>query len=377
MKRYLLPLALLLSACAATAPDALRNLDVAEVTPMTSAPLADDTRLSRIAFASCLKEEDEMSVFATIRAENPDLFLFTGDNVYGDPWRDDPEALDPTMPKMVRSYNTLASRPEFTAFRQDVPMMVTWDDHDYGKNDAGADFPFRRRAQSLFNTAWAVPEGDPRRERPGVYSSRIVGPVGERVQIIMLDTRYFRGPLTKTDEYGAPGKERYVPSTDTSVTMLGETQWNWLEAELRKPAELRLLVSSIQVIADGHGWEAWATLPHERERLYDVLEATGASNTVLISGDRHAGSIYRRTDVAPFPITEVTASSLNAPVSNWDAQRLERGEALPPPEAGPHRLYPMQKDVNYGMIDIDWSAREAALRVVEPGGETYRETFRF
>ena len=80
---------------------------------------------------------------------------------------------------------------------------------------------------------------------------------------------------------------------------------------------------------------------------------------------------------SPFAITEVTASSLNAPVSTWIAQDAARGRPPRPPEAGPHRLYPMQKDVNYGMIDIDWSAREAALRVVEPGGETYRETFRF
>ena len=362
-----------MGACSATMPDAVPYAAEAPlVTPMPSAPIADDARLTRIAFGSCLKEEDDMSIWNDVLEADPDLFLFIGDNVYGDPWRDDPEALDPLMPKMIRSYNRLAERAAFATFRQQVPVMTTWDDHDYGANDAGAEFPFKVRAQALYNDAWAIPARDPRRQRPGVYTSRTFGPNGQRVQVILLDTRYFRGALTKTDEYNAPGKERYVPSTDTSSTMLGEAQWAWLEATLREPADLRLLVSSIQVHADGHGWEAWATLPHERQRLYDMLAETGASNTVLLSGDRHAGSIYERTDVAPFPIREVTASSLNAPVSAWIAQDIARGRPPRPTEAGPHRVFPMQQDANFGLIDIDWDTREASLQVVEPGGETYR-----
>ena len=375
MKRTALALTLTaaLSACSATLPDSFPYAAEAPlVTPMPSAPIADDARLTRIAFGSCLKEEDDQSIWNDVLEADPDLFLFIGDNVYGDPWRDDPEALDPLMPKMMRSYERLAERTAFATFRQQVPVMATWDDHDYGANDAGAEFAFKARAQALYNDAWAVPADDPRRQRPGVYTSRTFGPDGERVQVILLDTRYFRGPLTKTDEYNAPGKERYIPSPDTSSTMLGEDQWAWLDATLREPADLRLLVSSIQVHADGHGWEAWATLPHERQRLYDMLADTGASNTVLLSGDRHAGSIYERTDVAPFPIREVTASSLNAPVSAWIAQDIARGRAPRPTEPGPHRLYPMQQDVNFGMIDIDWETREASLQVVEPGGETYR-----
>lgn len=384
MKQLLLALSasLLAVSCAATDPDIFPYLDTPPapplVTPMASAPISDDAVLTRIAFGSCLNEERDLSTVNAILDTDPQLFLLIGDNVYGDAYRDDPEALDPLMPKMARSYEELATRTAFTTLRQQVPLMTTWDDHDYGANDAGAEYPFRERAQELFNDAWAVPADDPRRQRPGVYSARSFGPDGQRVQVILLDTRYFRGELTKTDEYNAPGKERYVPSEDTTVTMLGEDQWDWLEAELRKPADLRLLVSSIQVHADGHGWEAWATLPHERERLYDMLAETGASNTVLLSGDRHAGSIYRRDDVAPFPITEVTSSSINMPVSFWINQALARGEPPRPPEVDDSRLYPMQQEVNFGRIDIDWSAREASVSVVQPdSGEVYQERVSF
>ena len=342
------------------------------VTPMPSAPLDLSAPLTRIAFGSCLNETEDQSIWRTLAAEKPDLFLFTGDNVYGDAYRSDPRWTDPMMPKMVSSYNKLAQSADFAAFRAQTPLMATWDDHDYGGNDAGAYYPFKRRAETMFLDAWNVPAGDARRARDGVYSSTTVGPDGQRVQIILLDTRYFRTDLQATDKRNAPGKERYVPMENANGTMLGEAQWAWLEDELRKPADLRLLVSSIQVHADGHGWEAWATMPAEREKLYRVIRDTGAEGVVLISGDRHAGSIYRRDDVADYPLYEVTASSLNLPASKWRAQSGETRV-----EDGPHRLHTMQFDVNYGLIDVDWASRSAELQVVSPGGETFRNRFEF
>ena len=82
-------------------------------------------------------------------------------------------------------------------------------------------------------------------------------------------------PLKPTDQPGAAGKERYVPDDDPGKTMLGEVQWAWLADRLREPAELRLIVSSIQVVAEAHGWERWGNLaaraaaalrPHPRHR---------------------------------------------------------------------------------------------------------------
>jgi len=339
---------------------------------MSSAPLDMATPLTRIAFGSCLNETEDQAIWNTIAADDPDLFLFIGDNVYGDAYRSDPVALDPNMPKMVKSYNTLASVPEFAAFRAETPLLTSWDDHDYGANDGGAYYPFKKRAEQIYLDAWDVPAGDERRQRDGIHTSKIIGPEGQRVQVILLDTRFFRTDLQQTDKRNAPGKERYVPLEDGFGTMLGEDQWNWLAGELKKPADLRLLVSSIQVIADGHGWEAWRTMPVEREKLYSTIRNSGAEGVVLLSGDRHSGSIYRRDDVTDYPLYEVTASSLNLPASRWRAQSGETRV-----EEGPHRLYSMQFDVNYGVIDVDWEARRANLQLVSPGNDTWANSFDF
>ena len=336
-------LAVLLLAGAGASASARDDL----VTPMPSAVLPDDVALNRIAFGSCAKTENSQSVWNQIRAQQPDAFLFTGDNVYGptNPGRD--------LSGLAEQYRRLARSQPFAALRAEVPVLTTWDDHDFGPNDSGGDFVLKQASEALFNLAWAVPDDDPRRAREGVYSARGIGPPGRRVQLIMLDTRYFRSPL-KAVPAGSPG--RYAARTDAAATMLGEAQWLWLRQQLMQPADLRVVASSIQVLADGHGWEGWHTMPQERDRLFALIRATRANGVVLISGDRHLGAIYTRDDLLDYPIWEFTSSSLNAPLPAYVAERVE---------PGPHRLGPPLYSTNYGLIDIDWDAGTVSVTVVD------------
>jgi alkaline phosphatase D len=315
-----------------------------------------DTALTSIAFGSCNTAEREIPILNTIAAEDHDLFMYIGDNVYGDAY-----AYDASLPELRDAYHQLAARPEFQALRARFPMLATWDDHDYGMNDAGGRFAFKGFAETLFLDFWGAEADDARRTRPGIYESRVFGPEGRRIQIIVLDTRYFRSDLTRTPERGAEGMERYIPSEDPEQTMLGAAQWAWLEEELRKPADVRLLVSSIQVHADGHGWEAWRTMPLERDRLYALIGETGANGVVFVSGDRHSSGLYVRDDVAGYPLYEITSSSLNMSFSDENN------------EAGPHRIGEMYAPVNYGVIGVDWEAGQLALQIKDEAGAVVRE----
>ena len=331
---------------------------VIQAVPMKSAPLDSSKTLDRIIFASCAHQNEDQSIWNTIAEEQSDLVLYFGDNVYGDV-----RSNDPALPELKAAYMRLAQSEPFAKVRAGAPMLTVWDDHDYGMNDQGANYQHKEASEALFNYVWAMPKGDPRRQREGVYGSWVIGEAGRQVQIIMLDTRYFRSDLMGSDEYGAKGKERYIPDPDPSKTMLGDAQWAWLEEELKKPAELRLLVSSVQVIADGHGWEAWKMLPTEREKLYNVIERTKAENLVLLSGDRHSAAFYERDDVIGYPLFEATSSSLNLPSARW---REESGETYIEP--GPHRLGDMIFEANYGVIDIDWEKREATFSIDDVAG---------
>ena len=137
-------------------------------------------------------------------------------------------------------------------------------------------------------------------------------------------------------------------------------QWAWLRAQLQEPAELRLIVSSVQVLAEAHGWERWGNLPRERERLFELIAATGANGVIFLSGDRHIGGLYRRPG-APYPLYEITSSGLNM---SYAAAR----------EAGPLRLGQIYGAENFGTIDVDWWAGRVTLAVRALNGEPVRRT---
>ncbi|MBT5836779.1 MAG: alkaline phosphatase family protein [Hellea sp.] len=342
----------------------------AEIISMSSKALPDI--ITRLSFGSCLSEKKDQSIWNNIAAEKPDAFIFMGDNVYGDAYYKDPIFDDPNMPKMQAAYQELAQSRQFKKFRDQVPVIPTWDDHDYGLNDGGASYKFKEKSKNLFLKAWDIPPGDVRYQRQGIYASKTLGQKGQRIQIIMLDTRSFRTELTPTDQYNAPGKERYIPSTSEKGTLLGLEQWSWLKEQLEKPADLRILVSTIQVIADGHGWEAWRTMPYERNKLYKLIKDTNVENLIILSGDRHAGAFYEREDLAPFKIHEVTSSSLNLPGSYWRSKNNDTSI-----ESGPYRTTPMQYEPNYGLMDIDWNSRIAHVSLVSPGNITFDKEISF
>ena len=342
--------ALLLAGCLQNTPP------TAELPVLSSAPLVDSTTITRITFGSCARSGRDQRVYDAILARDPDVFLFIGDNVYG------PNDPDPSLKGLRRQYQLLGDSAPFSRLRERVPVLVTWDDHDFGPNDAGGDFVHKEVSQQIFNRVWGIGGDDPRASRDGVFHARTVGRADQRVQFILLDTRYFRTPLADNPNGSRP---RYVPQTDPGANMLGEAQWRWLGEQLRQPADLRILATSIQVIADGHGFEAWRTMPAQRERIFRELREAQAENVIMISGDRHSAAMYRRDDVVAYPLFEVTSSSLNVPLASFVDNVVT--------EPGPHRLHDPVYTANFGEMEVDWAHGLVRLTIRSDAGEVLRE----
>ncbi len=266
----------------------------------------------RIAYGSCADDDaPEHPVWDALGAVNADLVLMLGDNVYAD----SPEFnAAPSARLMRREYAKLAAAPGFQRLRASTPMFATWDDHDFGRNDGGASFAFKTQAAEIFKEFWQYPADDPARAREGVYAERRIRHSGLDVQVILLDTRSFRGPLREASRSLACPLLNY--EHNTTGTFLGEAQWAWLAEQLDKPADFRILVSSQQVIADQHCFEKWGNFPNERLRLFTLIRESGVKNIVLLSGDRHLGEISRLPADYPggagFDLYEVTSSPLSA-----------------------------------------------------------------
>jgi len=337
------------SAGSAPPPGATGTAGHAQAAPRPGAapdPHPASTRLlTRIAFGSCAKEDKEQPIWDAVLAAQPDLFVFLGDNVYGD---------TTDMAVLRAKYAKLAAKPGFQRLRETTPIVATWDDHDYGENDAGAEYPQREASRRVFLEFWGEPAGTPRWQRDGVYAGYVFGPDGRRVQVLLPDLRYNRTPILKLDlgarSYEDWAKEQhaagrfvpgpYVRNPAQEATMLGARQWAWLERELGRPAEVRILASSLQVLADLPGWEAWINYARDHQRLLEAIRRQRAHGLVCISGDTHYGELSALDVNVPYPLWDVTSSGLT---EVWP---------VVPPNA--NRVGDVLREANFGLIEIDW-----------------------
>jgi alkaline phosphatase D len=328
---------------------------------------ADDAPLTRITFGSCAHQDQPQPIWDAVLAAKPELFVFLGDNVYAD---------TPDDPDFIKAqYDKLAAIPGFRKLRKTTPVVATWDDHDFGEDDAGGDYPLKEQSRQIFLDFWDEPKDSPRRQRDGVYTSYTYGPPGRRVQVILLDLRYNRTPLTLSpillegdpdspevrqrlmprylkavEKIVGSGRElpgAYTPMAGPRATMLGEKQWRWLEARLREPADLRLIGSSLQVLAEFTGDEGWPNFPHDRARLFQLIRDTKANGVVFLSGDMHYGELSGLDVNVPYPLYDLTSSGLNQvqEVSAPNGQRLSEAYC----------------EANFGWIEIDWEQRSLTL----------------
>ena len=295
--------------------------------------------LTRLAFGSCINTQSHPMLERTLTLPF-DLFILLGDNIYAD---------TTNSAVMAAQYRVRKESAFFQALRKKAPLLATWDDHDFGWNDAGANYPMKVESQKLFLDFMDEPADSPRRKREGVYDACIFGPAGQRVQVILLDTRYFRSTLATGENNVMPSGGKYIPHPEPNVTMLGDAQWRWLEEQLRVPAELRVIATSIQFISEFSGAEAWANMPREKQRMLGLLKKTKANGVLFISGDRHWAELSRLDRPGDYPLYDLTSSALT--------EEHKRGTPTP----NRFRDGPTYHDTNVGVITIDWRAKRPGV----------------
>ena len=305
--------------------------------------------LERIAFGSCYKPEKKGGVWAGVKKFDPQLWIWLGDNFYHDwakgkyvPTNDDPDSFAKGYQALGRSEG-VQSLQSLAADR----VMATWDDHDFGKNDAGKEYSRKEESRLAFAKFFGVPD------RPdGIYSSRDFGPEGKRVRVILLDTRFNRDSLPRKGEGPSDGD------------ILGESQWSWLREELARPgASLMILGSSIQFVSEQHRFEKWANFPKAKNRMLELLQTTRAQEVVFISGDRHHAEISCLSNsAAGYPLYDITSSGITE--GGGIGQEENR-----------YRVADLWNANNFGAIQIDWSQANptVSLSIRDEQGKAVRE----
>jgi alkaline phosphatase D len=270
-----------------------------------TAPAGDAPEAFDFVFGSCIggqgycrDPETGWVIFDAMLAQEPDFFVLLGDSIYADTACSSPD----NLPGAEGPYTDLAgfrTRYRYTledshyaSFLANVPVYVTWDDHevvnDFGGPALSAINPdLFQEGRLAFFEYWPLTgtEDDPYR----MYRSFSYG---AHADFFILDTRSYRDPNVNWD----PNPNSLEPKT-----MLGAEQFAWLQESLdASEATWKFVVSSVP-LSYPTGWpqpevdgrDGWANYSErsgyetELTALVTFIESHDVGNLVFLTADVH------------------------------------------------------------------------------------------
>lgn len=278
-------------------------------------------------------------IFDSIAGQKPDLMIWMGDNLYFQA----PDELDPvSMAMRYRRQRTFAPLQKLLTA---APHLATWDDHDYGPNDADMSYVMKGESLQLFRRFWANPSyGLP--DVPGVFGQARWGDV----DVFLLDDRWYRSANKAID---TPDK-----------SMFGAQQLAWLRnALIYSDAPIKLVVNGSQMWNRANRFEGWNHFSSEQRAFADWLIAQRIDGVVFLSGDRHFTELLKVERPGTYPLYEFTSSPLTSRA--WEEP--EAGERSNP-DAVPGTLVGQRQ---FGMIRVTGPGndRKLALESYDSSGK--------
>ncbi len=327
--KIFLHLILLVGIVAACKPKAESPADTAEISSIPAeAPKEGDVIIS---FGSCNKQDSEQVLWDDINQESSDMWIWLGDNIYGD--SEDPAVLS-------EKYEMQLQNQEYQTLLRSTPIVGTWDDHDYGKNDAGKELASKKISRDLLFQFLDLDKSNPAWEREGAYTAHDLDKNGIKIKVILLDSRYFRDAVHKKNG-------RYKASVGADI--LGEAQWTWLDSLLtRNDADVHLIANGIQIIAEDHKYEKWANFPAARQRLFALLQTKNVNRPILMSGDRHLSELSAiQLEGLELPLYDITSSGLTHSYRNYSGEKNQ------------HRIGEVTATKSYGVLVLNQTGKDS------------------
>ena len=316
----------------------------------TAPPVNASVGRLRFAFASCQHfEHGYFGAYRHIVADDLDLVVFLGDYIYESSSGRDrvrthgaPEAI--TLDDYRIRYALYKSDRELQAAHAAYPWIVTWDDHEVA-NDYADDRSLELHPREWFLERRAAAyrayyEHMPLRRQmvPFGPRARLYHRVafGDLAQFHLLDDRQYRShqPCAAPGRGGSAVVEDCAERLDPRLTMLGETQEQWLTTELDRSRARWNVIAQQTLMAQldrkpGPGqrfWtDGWDGYPVARRRLLDYLGQRKPANPIVLGGDVHS---FWVTDLkpdfddarSPVVATELVGTSITAQFSRSQEQ---------------------------------------------------------
>ena len=292
---------------------------------------------TRIALGCCVDQSERQAVCDALNLAEPEVFALLGNGVAAN--ADD-------MDDLLAAYEVFNRYRGPRLLRRNSAFVSTWGEDDYSiDGHVGADNPKRYAVRNHFLTFWREPLTSERMfQEHGIAKSFIVGEAPQRVQVILLDTRWAREPLKKKGLLERISnyfdKNTGPLQAGAANSLLGEGQWQWLEQQLSKEAEVRILLSEMPFIAPQNGYPSWALFMQEQKRLFALLKNLDVNHVLLGHGGINFGQIVKAPQLLDYPVWQISSGTINR--DDETPYRFNQRQGAGEPSA------------RFGMIEIMW-----------------------
>ena len=299
--------------------------------------------LTLLAFGSCNRTDLDQGIWESIAHESADLWVWLGDIVY---------TKGQSMADLAAKYTLQKGLPAYQRLMKQSQVLGVWDDHDFGKNDAGSAFEKKQQSRELLFDFLELDYSHPARSRKGAYQSYTFGTDSLQVMLILLDVRYFKEAYVRNPS----SMQRY--KKDPDGLLLGAAQWEWLEALLAESrAKVHVFGGGIQLLSPDHPFEKWANYPQARKRFMALLEKYEIKNPIYLSGDRHIAELSAQPLAYGATLYDFTSSGLTHAYTGLKV------------EENPFRISHLIKELNYGLLGLDWEEEKIELILKGKAGQ--------
>lgn len=235
-------------------------------------------------------------ILLKMNEKQSDFMLWLGDNTYTR------EADYGSVSGLHYRYQHTRADINLQPFLASRNHYATWDDHDFGSNDACKTYPLKETTLSLFKSYWANKTYGENNQ--GVYSMFSFSDA----DFFMLDDRYFRDYQFLND------------SLNPDKTQLGEQQIQWLFNNLvYSRAPFKFIAIGGQFLNENTDKESYNFYKKERERIINFIIVNKISGVIFLTGDRHHTELIKNTNVEPklgYALYDLTSSAISSRASD-------------------------------------------------------------
>ena len=276
---------------------------------------------------------NKMQIFETMARENAGLMIWLGDNTYTR------EVDYSSRWGMNYRYSHTRSHRQLQTFLAKMPHYATWDDHDYGPNNANKSFRFREFSKTLFDDYWGNASSGQLGQ--GIYSQMRYADC----DFFLTDDRYFRADDNLPDSIGgAPNPEK---------EMFGKMQMEWLKnALINSEAAFKFICIGSQALNEVTPYDAFHHYPAEYYQLLNFIRENKIKGVLFMSGDCHFSKVMKLERKDAYPLYDIVSSSLTS--GTYKASEAEKKFIVPGT---------LVETQNYAKVSISGPAKGRQLQV--------------